>query len=73
MICRTERGGTMREKVYLGDSVYVTRDGYGIILTTENEISNIEHDNIIYLDSEVIAALERYLIKIRITEKGDEQ
>jgi hypothetical protein len=44
-------------KQYLGDSVYVDCDGDGIILTTENGQAP---SNTIYLEPEVLAALDRY-------------
>jgi hypothetical protein len=44
-------------KVYLGDGVYASWDGYHIVLTTEN---GIETTNTIYLDSSVIEALIKY-------------
>lgn len=44
-------------KAYLGDGVYVDYNGFGIILTTEN---GIETTNTIFLEPEVIAALDRY-------------
>jgi hypothetical protein len=46
-------------KVYLGDGVYASWDGYHIVLTTEN----IETTNTIYLDSFVIKALIEYYRK----------
>ena len=45
------------EKRYLGDSVYAEFDGYGITLTTENGYGP---SNIIYLEPQVLAALENY-------------
>lgn len=47
-------------KVYLGDSVYVTSDGYGVILTTEN--GNVgDPSNTIYLEPSVLAELNRFV------------
>lgn len=52
------------KKVYLGDGVYANYDGYMVVLTTENGISAT---NTIYLEPEVLAALDRY-VKWLITE-----
>ena len=43
-------------KVYLGDAVYVTHDGYHIVLTTED---GIRTTNTVYLEPPVWAALQR--------------
>lgn len=45
-------------KNYLGDGVYVTYDGYNIILTTENGICVQDE---IYLDPSVVEAFLRYI------------
>lgn len=45
-------------KNYLGDGVYVTYDGYNIILTTENGISVQDE---IFLDPSVVEAFLRYI------------
>lgn len=45
-------------KQYLGDAVYADFDGFGIILTTENGICA---SNTIYLEPEIVAALNRYV------------
>jgi len=56
--------GEPMKKTYLGDSlytddsVYADLDGYGITLTTEN-VRN-EPSNIIYLEPQVLAALDDY-------------
>lgn len=44
-------------KEYLGDSVYIDFDGNGFLLTTEDGITV---SNSIYLELEVLLALERY-------------
>lgn len=44
------------DKVYLGDSVYLSYDGYHYILTTEN---GLEATNTIYLEPQVIDELFR--------------
>lgn len=51
-------------KVYLGDSVYASFDGFHIILTTEN---GLPHDpsNRIFLEPAVINAFNDYLKYIR--------
>lgn len=56
-------------KVYLGDSVYVTWDGNGLILTTENGFGP---SNTIYMEDEVYAALTEYVTELRrIIEKRE--
>lgn len=52
----------MMNKVYLGDGVYVTFDGYRLVLTTEDGISTT---NTIYLDSNVFTSLLAYETKLR--------
>lgn len=52
----------MSMKDYLGDGVYIDIHGDTIILTTEN---GIEASNTIFLEPEVLAALERYVARIR--------
>ena len=50
-----------KEKAYLGDSVYVDIDHFGvIILTTENGLPT-DPSNEIALDPEVIVALKNYI------------
>jgi hypothetical protein len=51
------------EKVYLGDSVYVSFDGWGFILTTENGLP-IDPSNRIYLEPEVLRALNEYVERL---------
>jgi len=50
-------------KSYLGDSVYADCDGFAVILTTEND--DCGPSNIIYLEPEVIAALNRYVERLK--------
>jgi len=58
------------EKEYLGDSVYIAHDNYGLILTTEN-VPN-DPSNIIYLEPEVVSRLINYHKRIFIgKEKTD--
>lgn len=47
-------------KSYLGNSVYVTTDGHGIIITTENGLPG-DPSNSIYLEPEVWSALQLYV------------
>jgi hypothetical protein len=53
-------------KAYLGDSVYVERDGRGVVLTTENGYGPT---NTILLEAEVLDALLGFVA--RIVEDGD--
>jgi len=53
-------------KVYLGDAVYATFDGYMLTLTTEDGISTT---NTIHLEPEVYEALKTFVSQIR-AEKG---
>lgn len=50
------------EKRYLGDAVYVDFDGHGFQLTTEN---GIRATNVIILEPETLAALNRYAEAVR--------
>ena len=46
-------------KQYIGDGVYADFDGYSVVLTTERlEFSNVAT---IYMEPEVLAALNRYV------------
>lgn len=49
-------------KKYLGDGVYADYDGFHIVLTTEDGI-NIT--NTIYLDLQVLDALQKFTILIK--------
>ena len=49
-------------KQYLGDGVYVSFDGYGLWLTTEN---GIETTNRIYLEPSVYANLRDYVNRLQ--------
>lgn len=49
-------------KDYVGDGCYVDFDGFGIILTTENGIATT---NMIYLEPDALAALNRYAERIK--------
>jgi len=48
----------MNNKRYLGDGVYVSYDGYHIVLTTEDGVSV---QNTVYLDSDVMVAFKNYI------------
>lgn len=52
-------------KVYLGDSVYASFNGYEVILTTENGMSP---SNTIYLEPSCMDALIRFYTQL----KGEE-
>lgn len=49
-------------KDYLGDSVYADFDGYAIVLTTDNGYGP---SNTIVMDPQTIAALERYMKRLK--------
>lgn len=63
----------MEEKVYLGDSVYASSDGFHIVLTTENGVGA---SNTIFLDDSVYLNLKKYGAKVfshlEKKESGDE-
>jgi len=47
------------DKRYLGDGVYVHRDGYQVVLTTTD---GVRTTNTVYLEPEVVDALLAYLV-----------
>jgi len=49
-------------KQYIGDGVYVSWDGYGITMTTEN--GSAFPTNIIYLEPSVFETLQEYFKKM---------
>jgi len=53
-------GGVAMSKEYLGDAVYAEIGAYGIVLTTSDGISDT---NTIYLEPEVLEALEAFIEK----------
>ena len=53
--------GILTEKVYLGDAVYGSFDGYYVVLTTEN---GIRATNTICLEPEVLIATRDYLTQM---------
>lgn len=55
-------------KEYLGDAVYVEFNGWGIVLTTENGITTT---NRIVLETEVYAALVRYVARLQLRDNAD--
>jgi hypothetical protein len=50
------------KKEYIGDSVYIEFDGFGLIMTTENGRPT-DPSNEIYLEPEVFQALIRFAKK----------
>lgn len=50
------------KKVYLGDAVYASFDGWGITLTNSDGIRDLDK---IYLEPEVFAALNRFVDGIK--------
>jgi Mn-dependent DtxR family transcriptional regulator len=50
------------KKVYLGDSVYVEFDGYGLVLTTENGYGPT---NTIIMEPEVVHNLQEYVAALK--------
>lgn len=52
-----------REKSYIGDGVYVSFDGWHVVLTTVREAGHEEHEETIYLEPSVYLALKRYADK----------
>lgn len=46
------------DKEYIGDGCYLTFDGYGFILTTEN---GVETTNLVYLDPETLRNLFSFI------------
>lgn len=58
-------------KFYLGASVYVTTDGHGIILTTENGLPG-DPSNSIYLEPETWTALQLYVGRLTAAKLKEE-
>ena len=54
----------MKKKQYLGDSVYVEFDGYGLVLTTENGYLDDPRNRIV-LEPEVYEALTKLCERIK--------
>ena len=57
-------------KDYLGDGVYVEYDGYTVVLYTSNGVTNNSH---IYLEPEVIEALNRYIANLKENITNDHE
>lgn len=57
-------------KAYLGDGCYVTLDGYALVLTTENGISET---NRIVLEPDVYGELEECVKRLKANAKPREQ
>lgn len=55
----------MTKKQYLGDSVYVDFDGFGLVLTTENGYGP---SNRIVLEPEVFEALAKYVERLKASQ-----
>jgi hypothetical protein len=53
------------KKEYLGDSVYVEFDGFGLTLTTENGNPYCMVSNTIYLEGQVYQALLDYVRNLK--------
>lgn len=60
---------TTRTKVYLGDGLYADHDGYQLCLTAEN---GMDVSDTVYLDSEVWAALVRYVKRIHDAQEAQQ-
>ena len=56
-------------KEYLGDSVYVDNDGWGITLTTENGYGP---SNTIYLEPDVLRNLDMYREQLKKLGESDD-
>lgn len=63
---------TMPNKEYLGDSVYVEFDGFGLTLTTNNGYPD-DPRNEIYLEPKIVENMIKYFDKIKeiIKEKNN--
>lgn len=59
-------------KEYLGDSVYVTFDGYGFVLTTENGYPDDPRNRIV-LEPFVYEALVQYVERLKAKLGKDEK
>lgn len=57
-------------KQYLGDSVYIDFDGFGLTLTTENGFGP---SNTIYLEPEVWVAMKEYVDRLKAKEPPDSE
>ncbi len=55
------------KKAYLGDGCYVASDGHGLVITTSD---GIRDTNTIYFESEVYAALLRFVDDLRADQTG---
>jgi hypothetical protein len=57
----------VENKSYLGDSIYINTDGFGIILTTENGVP-IDPSNEIYLEQSALKGLVDYARRYKLLE-----
>jgi len=55
-------------KQYIGDSVYVDFDGFGLMLTTENGLGP---NNAIYMEPEVWTALTKYVENLKALSNAE--
>ena len=58
------------KKEYLGDGLYVTFDGWGIWLTSEDGVSVL---NKVYLEPPVLKSLEEYVGRLRVFIKTENE
>ena len=61
----------LKQKAYIGDSVYVQYDGRGIILTTENGYRD-DPRNKIYMEPEVIEGFFSFVERIKALVKAEQ-
>lgn len=52
----------MSPKEYIGDGVYISNDGWHIVLETERENGT----NIVYLEPELVSEVVRYGVKVKL-------
>lgn len=58
-------------KTYLGDSVYAQIEDEAVVLTvegTKDADGNTIISNVVYLEPETLCALQRYLLKRKVTK-----
>lgn len=53
----------MKNKEYIGDSVYAEYDGFGLIITTENG-GDCDPSNSIYLEPEILNSLNQFFQRV---------
>lgn len=52
----------LKDKIYVGDGVYLSNDGYHLVLTTEDAYGA---SNTIYLEPEMLKTIQNYLDKLK--------